>query len=89
MSNETPKPADTRRPRWQRLLGLRRREGRFFRFKPTMWGYALLLGCKPSVCTVAGHIIAARALAGTGDWETLPRLSEVPRHLTEAAVGAQ
>jgi hypothetical protein len=39
------------------------------------------------VCAVAGHIIAARALAGTGDWETLPQLSDVQRHLTEAAVG--
>jgi len=49
--------------------------------------YALLLGCEPSVCGVAGHIIAARALAGTGDWETLPQLRDVQRHLTEAAVG--
>ena len=41
------------------------------------------------MCVVAGHIIAGRALAGTGDWETLPQLSEVQRHLTEAAVGAR
>ena len=51
--------------------------------------YAVLLGCEPSVCAVAGHIIAARALAGTGDWETLPQLREVQRHLTEAAVAKQ
>jgi nitrate/TMAO reductase-like tetraheme cytochrome c subunit len=40
----TPKPEAVQRPRWQRLLGLRRREGRFFKFKPTVWGYVLLGG---------------------------------------------
>jgi nitrate/TMAO reductase-like tetraheme cytochrome c subunit len=41
MSETTPTPGP--RPRWQRWLGLRRREGRFFRFKPTKWGYVLLI----------------------------------------------
>jgi sugar/nucleoside kinase (ribokinase family) len=46
--------------------------------------YALLLGCHPSLCAQGGHIIAARALAGTGDWETLPHLRDVQEQLTEA-----
>jgi len=32
------------RSRWLKLLGLKRRKGRFFRFRPTLWGYVLLLG---------------------------------------------
>jgi nitrate/TMAO reductase-like tetraheme cytochrome c subunit len=45
MSEETPKPAVPSRPRWQRILGLRRREGgKYFKFKPTWWGYALIVG---------------------------------------------
>ena len=50
--------------------------------------YALLRGCHPPVCAQAGHVIAARALAGTGDWETLPHLRDVQQHLAEEAVGA-
>jgi sugar/nucleoside kinase (ribokinase family) len=50
--------------------------------------FALLLGCPPPVCARSGHIIAACALAGTGDWETLPELGEVQGLLTEAAVVA-
>lgn len=51
--------------------------------------YALLLGCEPPVCVRAGHIVAACAVAGTGDWETLPQLCDVQDFLTEAAVRAQ
>jgi 2-dehydro-3-deoxygluconokinase len=41
------------------------------------FAYGLLQGWAPPACARAGHVIAARALAGTGDWETLPRLAEV------------
>jgi 2-dehydro-3-deoxygluconokinase len=41
------------------------------------FGYGLLQGWSAAECAHAGHVIAARALAGTGDWETLPRLAEV------------
>ena len=41
------------------------------------FGYGLLQGCPPDVCVRRGHLIAARALQGTGDWETLPRLSDI------------
>jgi sugar/nucleoside kinase (ribokinase family) len=39
--------------------------------------YGLLEGWSPSECARAGNVIAAGALAGTGDWETLPRLEDV------------
>jgi 2-dehydro-3-deoxygluconokinase len=41
------------------------------------FAYGLLQGWAPPDCARAGHVIAAYALAGTGDWETLPRLAEV------------
>jgi 2-dehydro-3-deoxygluconokinase len=42
-------------------------------------GYVLglLRGWSPTDRARAGNLIAARALLGTGDWETYPRLSEV------------
>ena len=39
--------------------------------------YGLLHGWPPTECARAGNVIAAWALAGTGDWETLPRLEDV------------
>ena len=39
--------------------------------------YGLLNGWSPTECARAGNVIAAGPLAGTGDWETLPRLEEV------------
>ena len=39
--------------------------------------YGLLHGFEPHACARSGHIIAAHALKGTGDWETLPRLRDV------------
>ena len=50
--------------------------------------WALLRGSEPEQCVRAGHIIAAHALQGTGDWETLPHLRDVQSHLTEACLGA-
>jgi 2-dehydro-3-deoxygluconokinase len=46
-------------------------------------GFALgvLRGRAPDECARAGHVIAAHALRGTGDWETLPRLDEVAAQL--------
>ena len=41
------------------------------------FAYGLLQGRPPHEAAQAGHTIAAHALRGTGDWETLPRLSEV------------
>jgi 2-dehydro-3-deoxygluconokinase len=46
------------------------------------FAYGLLHGWPPERCTHAANAIAARALRGTGDWETLPRLDEV-RELLE------
>jgi 2-dehydro-3-deoxygluconokinase len=45
------------------------------------FAYGLLQGWAPPDCARAGHVIAAYALAGTGDWETLPRLAEVSEQL--------
>src|SRR6185436_20357364 len=39
--------------------------------------YGLLHGWSPAECAAAGNVIAAGALAGTGDWETLPRFQDV------------
>jgi 2-dehydro-3-deoxygluconokinase len=39
--------------------------------------FALLQGRPPREAALAGHTIAAWALRGTGDWETLPRLDEL------------
>lgn len=40
------------------------------------FAYGLLAGWPPAECAHAGHVLAAHALAGTGDWETAPRLVE-------------
>jgi 2-dehydro-3-deoxygluconokinase len=39
--------------------------------------YGLLQGWAPAESVRAANVIAAGALAGTGDWETLPRLADV------------
>ena len=39
--------------------------------------FGLLQGWDPERCTHAANVIAAAALRGTGDWETLPRLADV------------
>lgn len=39
--------------------------------------YGLLNGWGATRCAHAGNVVAARALLGTGDWETFPRLEEV------------
>jgi 2-dehydro-3-deoxygluconokinase len=41
------------------------------------FAYGLLEGWTPTECAHAGNVVAAHALAGTGDWETLPRLADV------------
>jgi sugar/nucleoside kinase (ribokinase family) len=41
------------------------------------FAYGLLQGWEPERCTHAANVIAAFALRGTGDWETLPRLEDV------------
>lgn len=41
------------------------------------FAFGLLHGMGPPACARAGNVIAARALRGTGDWETYPRLDEV------------
>ena len=45
------------------------------------FAFGLLRGWPPERCARAGHVIAAFALRGTGDWETLPRLDEVAEEL--------
>ena len=45
------------------------------------FAYGLLEGRPPTACAHAGNVLAARALAGTGDWETLPRLADVAGEL--------
>ena len=45
------------------------------------FAYGLLAGWTPTACAHAGNVVAARALAGTGDWETLPRLEDVAAEL--------
>lgn len=45
--------------------------------------YALLRDAGPAACVRAGHVIAAHALQGTGDWETLPYLRDVQHRLAE------
>jgi 2-dehydro-3-deoxygluconokinase len=39
--------------------------------------YGLLDGRPPSAAVEVAHVVAARALRGTGDWETLPRREEL------------
>jgi 2-dehydro-3-deoxygluconokinase len=48
------------------------------------FAYGLLQGWPPQSCVRAGHAIAAAALLGTGDWETLPRLADVQADLAQA-----
>jgi 2-dehydro-3-deoxygluconokinase len=48
--------------------------------------YGLLHGWSPQESVRAGKVVAIRALAGTGDWETLPRLEEVRAELSAARV---
>jgi 2-dehydro-3-deoxygluconokinase len=45
------------------------------------FAYGRLRGWSPADCAWAGNVIAAGALAGTGDWETLPRLADVEAEL--------
>jgi 2-dehydro-3-deoxygluconokinase len=49
------------------------------------FAYGLLRGWAPARCASAGNLIAAAALAGTGDWETFPRLEEVSGELERLA----
>lgn len=48
------------------------------------FAYGLLLSWPSEVCTLAGNLVAARALAGTGDWETFPTLDEFQADLEAA-----
>jgi 2-dehydro-3-deoxygluconokinase len=48
------------------------------------FAYGLLQGWTPPDCAYAGNVIAAGALAGTGDWETLPHLADVRDDLSRA-----
>jgi 2-dehydro-3-deoxygluconokinase len=48
------------------------------------FAYGLLRGWPTLHCVHAANVIAARALAGTGDWETLPFLAEVRTDLHPA-----
>jgi 2-dehydro-3-deoxygluconokinase len=45
------------------------------------FAYGLLQGWKAADCARTANVIAAAALTGTGDWETLPSLHEVERAL--------
>lgn len=48
------------------------------------FAYGVLEGWSPAECAHAGNVVAARALLGTGDWETLPRLADVAGELRGA-----
>ena len=48
------------------------------------FAYGLLQSWAPPDCARAGNALAARALAGTGDWETLPRLADLQKLLQPA-----
>jgi 2-dehydro-3-deoxygluconokinase len=41
------------------------------------FAYGVLQGWAPTQCVHAANVIAAGALSGTGDWETLPHLADV------------
>lgn len=41
------------------------------------FAYGLLQGWAPAQCVHAANVVAAGALAGTGDWETLPWLADI------------
>jgi 2-dehydro-3-deoxygluconokinase len=49
------------------------------------FAYGVLQGWTPRRCVHAANVIAAHALAGTGDWETLPHLADVCRDLSSAS----
>jgi 2-dehydro-3-deoxygluconokinase len=51
------------------------------------FAYGLLEGWTPLECAHAGNVLAARALEGTGDWETLPRLADVAGALKPGQAG--
>jgi 2-dehydro-3-deoxygluconokinase len=51
------------------------------------FAYGLLQGWAPPACAHAGHVLAGCALAGTGDWETLPSLAEVSELFAPAREG--
>jgi sugar/nucleoside kinase (ribokinase family) len=53
------------------------------------FAYGLLRGWRPRGCAAAGNLIAAAALAGTGDWETFPRLDEIREELERAAAAEE
>jgi 2-dehydro-3-deoxygluconokinase len=48
------------------------------------FAFGLISGWRAVDCARAGHLIAARALRGTGDWETFPVLAEVEEELRPA-----
>ncbi len=48
------------------------------------FAYGLLQGWPLGRCARAGNVVAAAALGGLGDWETLPRLEEFERALARA-----
>jgi 2-dehydro-3-deoxygluconokinase len=41
------------------------------------FAFGMLQGWRPPDCARLGNVLAAFALEGTGDWETLPRLTEI------------
>ena len=41
------------------------------------FAYGLVLGLQPKRAARIGNLLASRALAGTGDWETLPHMREI------------
>ena len=45
------------------------------------FAYGLIGGWSCADCVRAGHALAARALRGTGDWETFPYLAEISEEL--------
>jgi len=49
--------------------------------------YGLLNQWQTADCARAGNTIAARALRGTGDWETLPYLAEIEQNLIPRDLG--
>jgi 2-dehydro-3-deoxygluconokinase len=45
------------------------------------FAFGLLRGWEPARCVHAANLLAAHALVGTGDWETLPRLVDIRHEL--------
>lgn len=45
------------------------------------FAFGLLEGRRPPDCARIGNVLAAAALEGSGDWETLPRLTEIADQL--------